>query len=114
MSSVKPKADPAIDEAKNEVKNDVKEEVKEEGKEDGKEHNQAKYRILSEKHKIFMIITASMVNFLGPVSANIYYPALGPMATELGVSKSETNLTITSYMVIIFFLYIRNSKLTDR
>lgn len=40
-----------------------------------------------------------MVNFSGPVSANIYYPALGPMATELGVSNSEINLNITSYMV---------------
>lgn len=97
MSSAEPKADPVKDEAKNEVKEEVKEE--------GKEENQTKYCIPSERHKIFMIITASMVNFLGPVSANIYYPALGPMATELGVSNSEINLTITSYMVVPLSVY---------
>lgn len=56
------------------------------------------YTVLSEK-KIFTMLIATSVNFLSPVSADIYYPALGSVAKDLNVSQSKLNLTITSYMV---------------
>lgn len=57
------------------------------------------YTILSEREKVFTLLIATSVNFLGPASANIYFPALGEMAKDLNVSDSQINLTITSYMV---------------
>ena len=57
------------------------------------------YTILSEREKRFIIAVVSTVNFLGPVTATIYYPALGPLARELNVSESHINLTITLYLV---------------
>lgn len=57
------------------------------------------YTVLSEREKRFFIAVVSTVNFLGPVTATIYYPALGPLARELNVCESQINLTITFYLV---------------
>lgn len=57
------------------------------------------YTVLPEREKVSMLLIATSVNFLGPVSANIYFPALSSMAKYLNVSNSQINLTITSYMV---------------
>lgn len=58
------------------------------------------YSVLTEKSKIFFIIISSLFNFLGLVTANIYYPALGALSRDLNTSSGMINLTITSYMVI--------------
>ena len=57
------------------------------------------YTTLPEGKKILTLVIASLAAFLSPVSANIYYPALNPLAQDLHVSKSMINLTITSFMV---------------
>lgn len=57
------------------------------------------YSIFSKKEKIGIILIASWAAFFSPVSANIYFPALNDLATDLHVSDSLINLTITSYMV---------------
>lgn len=59
----------------------------------------APFTILSERHKKWTIAITSLVTFVSPVSANIYYPALNEMARELGVTSSKINLTITAFMV---------------
>ncbi|PLN81419.1 major facilitator superfamily domain-containing protein [Aspergillus taichungensis] len=59
------------------------------------------YTILSETEKRFLIAVVSTVNFLGPVTATIYYPALSPLARELNVSERQINLAITFYMIIL-------------
>lgn len=51
------------------------------------------------KTKIFTIILASFAAFISPVSASIYYPALNSLASDLNVTVSTINLTITVYMV---------------
>jgi hypothetical protein len=61
---------------------------------------QSCYCILPEKEKIFSIVVSSLFNFLGPVTANIYYPALGALSRDLNTSPAKINLTITAYMVI--------------
>lgn len=43
-----------------------------------------------------MIIVAS---FISPVTANIYFPALNPIAKDLDVSIGLINLTLTTYMI---------------
>lgn len=58
------------------------------------------YTVLSEREKISNIILCSAVTFLSPVAANMYYPALGPLARDMNVSQSTINLTITVFKVI--------------
>ncbi|OGM40571.1 hypothetical protein ABOM_011056 [Aspergillus bombycis] len=58
------------------------------------------YSILSEKEKIFTVCTCSMVTFLAPVAANMYFPALGPLARDMHVSSSKISLTITSFKIV--------------
>lgn len=59
----------------------------------------APFTVLSERHKKWTIAITSLVTFVSPVSANIYYPALNEMASELNVTSSKINLTITAFMV---------------
>lgn len=54
------------------------------------------YTVLSEKEKIFTMLIVTIMNFLAPVSAIIYFLALGSMARDLKVSQSKLNLAITS------------------
>ena len=42
---------------------------------------------------------ATCAGFVSPMTANIYFPALNPIAADLGVSVSLINLTLTTYMV---------------
>lgn len=64
-----------------------------------KDEQSSPFTILSERHKKWTITITSLVTFVSPVSANIYYPALNEMARELHVSSSDINLTITAFMV---------------
>ena len=57
------------------------------------------YTIFSEKQKIFTITVASFAAFISPVSSSIYYPALNSLASDLHVTVSTINLTITAYIV---------------
>ncbi|RDW74527.1 putative MFS efflux transporter [Aspergillus mulundensis] len=49
--------------------------------------------------KRLIILTASLASTFSPLSSNIYYPALIALASDLHVSPSQINLTITTYMV---------------
>lgn len=46
---------------------------------------------------IFVLVVAA--SFVSPLTANIYFPALNPIAEDLGVSTQLINLTLTSYMI---------------
>ena len=59
----------------------------------------APFTILSESRKRWTITIASLVTFVSPVSANIYYPALNTLAHDLHVSPVKINLTIMLFMV---------------
>lgn len=72
--------------------------------ESGSDESQAVHSVFSERQKKFSIAITSLVSFLAPVSESIYYPALGPLAEDLHVSRSDINLTITAFMVeSVFF-----------
>ncbi|ESZ96885.1 MFS transporter [Sclerotinia borealis F-4128] len=60
----------------------------------------APYTIFSERRKRWTIAIASMVTFLSPVSANMYYPAINRLAHDLHVSHAKINLTITVFMIV--------------
>ena len=57
------------------------------------------YSIFTTAQKRLIILTAALASSFSPLSANIYYPALNSIAADLGVSSSQINLTITTYMV---------------
>lgn len=57
------------------------------------------YSIFSKNKKIFIIVMSAMAGFFSPLSANIYLPALNPIAADLGVSNSSITLTLTTYMI---------------
>lgn len=57
------------------------------------------YSVFSKNQKRFIVFMASWAGFFSPVSGQIYFPALNPLAKDLRVSDSLINLTLTSYMV---------------
>jgi len=57
------------------------------------------YTLFGPREKIVIVIIASVAALFSPLSANIYYPALDILASDLNVSLSLINLTITSYLV---------------
>ena len=57
------------------------------------------YSIFTTWQKRFIILAASTGSFISPLTSNIYYPALNTIASDLHVSISQVNLTITTYMV---------------
>lgn len=57
------------------------------------------YSVFTPTQKRLIILAAAMASSFSPLSANIYYPALNSIAKDLGVSASQINLTIMTYMV---------------
>ncbi|KAK4152056.1 major facilitator superfamily domain-containing protein [Chaetomidium leptoderma] len=57
------------------------------------------YSVFSKPTKRWIIAMAACASFVSPMTANIYFPALNPIASDLGVSVSLINLTLTTYMV---------------
>ena len=61
--------------------------------------SEQEYSIFSKNEKRFIVITATLAAALSPISTNIFFPALNILASDLHVSNSLINLTVTSYMV---------------
>jgi len=57
------------------------------------------YSAFSPRQKQFIVFMAACGGFFSPLSANIYFPALNPIARDLGVSSELVNLSLTSYMI---------------
>ncbi|KAE8399567.1 citrate synthase-like protein [Aspergillus pseudonomiae] len=58
-----------------------------------------RYSVFTTRQKRLIILTAAIASTFSPISANIYYPALNSIATDLDVTSSQINLTITTYMI---------------
>lgn len=58
------------------------------------------FSIFSTPEKKWICFVASFGAMFSTLSSYIYFPALVPMATDLGVSLALINLTVTSYLVI--------------
>jgi hypothetical protein len=70
------------------------------------------YTIFTRREITFIAIMASISTFFSPLTANIYFPALNTISTDLGVSNTLVNLTVTTYMVNSSLLASRNHMLT--
>ena len=57
------------------------------------------FSVFSARERNFLVMMASLAALFSPLSANIYYPALNTLSTDLHVSLSKINLTITTYLV---------------
>lgn len=57
------------------------------------------YSTFSRSTKIWITIMATLASVISPMTAYIYFPALNPIADDLGVSISLINFTLTSYMI---------------
>ena len=61
--------------------------------------NERPYSTFSPWQKKTIVLAASFGSFISPLTTNIYFPALNTIASDLGVSIGQINLTITTYMV---------------
>ena len=57
------------------------------------------YSAFSPNMRKWITVMVVIGSFISPVTANIYFPALNPIAEDLGVSVSLVNLTLTTYMI---------------
>lgn len=57
------------------------------------------YSIFTINQKRFVVCLAAMGAFFSAISANIYFPALNPIATQFNVSPALINLTLTGYQI---------------
>jgi multidrug resistance protein len=58
------------------------------------------YSAFSPATKRWITIMITVGSFMSPVTANIYFPALNPIAEDLNVSTNMINLTLTTYMIL--------------
>ncbi|CAK7564001.1 MAG: hypothetical protein SEPTF4163_001884 [Sporothrix epigloea] len=58
------------------------------------------YTVFSKGTRRYIIAMVTCTSFISPMTANIYFPALTPIAQDLGVSISLINLTLTTYMIL--------------
>ena len=57
------------------------------------------YSVFHKSTRIFIVAMASICCFVSPLSANIYFPALNPIAADLHVSPSLINVSVTTFMI---------------
>lgn len=57
------------------------------------------FSVYSRWQKRAMIVAVSLFALLSTMSASMYYPALPTIAEDLGVTTSDINLSVTTFMV---------------
>ncbi|RYO74474.1 hypothetical protein DL764_010818 [Monosporascus ibericus] len=65
----------------------------------GSDNDEPGYSVFTAWEKRGIVLGAALGALFSPLSAQIYLPALQAVASDLDVSISEINLTITTYMV---------------
>ncbi|KAH8885974.1 MFS general substrate transporter [Thozetella sp. PMI_491] len=58
-----------------------------------------RYSIYSRWQKSLIVLGASLAAFISPLTGQIYLPALNVIASDLHITPSQVNLTITTYMI---------------
>ena len=57
------------------------------------------YSVFGNHQKRYIVFIAAFAGFSSSLSANMYFPALNTLSSELRVSDELINLTLTSYMI---------------
>ncbi|CAK7210818.1 hypothetical protein SCUCBS95973_000918 [Sporothrix curviconia] len=58
-----------------------------------------RYSVYSLWEKRWIVLAVSAAAFFSPVTAQIYLPALNVIAADFGISATQVNLTMTTYMI---------------
>lgn len=58
-----------------------------------------RYSVFTTWQKRALALAAALTAFFSPLTAQIYLPALNSIASDLGVTSAQINLTITTYMI---------------
>ncbi|CAK7204682.1 hypothetical protein SEUCBS139899_007441 [Sporothrix eucalyptigena] len=59
----------------------------------------AKYSVYTLWEKRWIVLAVSAAAFFSPVTAQIYLPALNVIAADFGITATQVNLTMTTYMI---------------
>jgi len=57
------------------------------------------FSTFTHTQKKLIVLTISFIGLLSPLSASIYFPAIGTLAKDLHVPVTDINLTVTTYLV---------------
>ncbi|KAK5662616.1 hypothetical protein OQA88_8530 [Cercophora sp. LCS_1] len=60
----------------------------------------APYSVFTKQQKLWISMSASFSAMFSTMSSYIYYPALVPVARDLGVSVALVNLSVTTYLIV--------------
>ena len=63
------------------------------------------YSIFTVTQKKAIVLSASLGAVFSPMSTTIYLPALNQIASDLDVSSSKINLTVTTFLVRAYSLH---------
>ncbi len=64
------------------------------------------YSVFPKRQRTLYVYIASLAAFSSPVSSSIYYPAMLTLAQDLNTSLTNISLTITTYLVRHFALFV--------
>ncbi|KAK5055829.1 hypothetical protein LTR69_008204 [Exophiala sideris] len=67
----------------------------------------------TQRQKYLIVLCATLGGLFSPFTAQIYFPALNTIASDLNVSISQVNLTITTYMIFQAVVPSFVSSITD-
>ena len=71
------------------------------------------WSVWSTRGKRTIIFSASFASLLSPLSSNIYFPALEPIARDLHVSNTLVNLSISTYIILQGIAPTFSAQLSD-
>lgn len=71
------------------------------------------YSSFTQRQKYLIVLCATLGGLFSPFTTQIYFPALTTIASDLGVTISQVNLTITTYMIFQGVIPSFVSSITD-
>lgn len=71
------------------------------------------WSVWSTQGKRVIIFSASFASLLSPLSSQIYFPALEPIARDLHVSNTKVNLSISTYIILQGIAPTFSAQLSD-
>jgi hypothetical protein len=71
------------------------------------------WSVWSTRGKRVIIFSASFASLLSPLSSQIYFPALEPIARDLQVSNTLVNLSISTYIILQGIAPTFSAQLSD-
>lgn len=61
------------------------------------------YTVFPPSTRKWIVTMITFAGFISPMTANIYFPVLDAVSFDLGISLSQANLTLTTYMIMQAF-----------